>query len=84
MAQGARRVSGADVALAITGIAGPTGGSDAKPVGLVYLAVSTPKGTVVKERRFRGDRSWIQTLAAYSGLLLVRDTLNDAVVDSVR
>ncbi len=84
MAQGARRVSGADVALAITGIAGPTGGSDAKPVGLVYLAVSTPKGTAVKERRFRGDRMWIQTLAAYSGLLLVRDTLNDAVVDSVR
>ncbi len=72
MADGARRVSGADVALAITGIAGPTGGSDTKPVGLVYLAVSTPKGTVVKEQRFPGERHWIQTLAAYAGLSMVR------------
>jgi nicotinamide-nucleotide amidase len=72
MAEGARRVSGSDVALAITGIAGPTGGSDQKPVGLVYLAVSTPKGTTVKEHRFGGDRHWIQTLAAYVGLSMVK------------
>lgn len=72
MADGARRVSNADVALAITGIAGPTGGSDTKPVGLVYLAVSTPTGTVVKEQKFPGDRHWIQTLAAYHGLAMVR------------
>jgi nicotinamide-nucleotide amidase len=73
MAEGARRVSGADIALAITGIAGPTGGSDAKPVGLVYLAVATASGTDVQERRFTGDRLWIQTLAAYVGLGMVRD-----------
>jgi nicotinamide-nucleotide amidase len=72
MADGARRVSGSDVALAITGIAGPGGGTDAKPVGLVYLAVSTAKGTVVKEQRFPGERHWIQTLAAYAGLSMVR------------
>ncbi|MFO0734410.1 MAG: competence/damage-inducible protein A [Labilithrix sp.] len=72
MAEGARRVSGADVALAITGIAGPTGGSDTKPVGLVFIAVSTAKGSVVKEHRFPGDRHWIQTLAAYHGLTLVK------------
>jgi nicotinamide-nucleotide amidase len=85
MAEGARRVSGADVALAITGVAGPTGGSEAKPVGLVYLAVATAHSTtIVKERRFRGDRTWIQTLAAYSGLALVRDTIRDTVVDSAR
>ena len=74
MAEGARRVSGADVALAITGIAGPTGGSETKPVGLVFLAVSTAKGTIVKERRFPfSDRQQIQTVAAYAGLALVHD-----------
>jgi nicotinamide-nucleotide amidase len=78
MATGARRVSGADVALAITGIAGPTGGSDAKPVGLVYLAVATSRGTTVKERRFGGDRQWIQTLAAYAGLSMVKDAVTGA------
>lgn len=75
MAEGARRVSDADVALAITGIAGPTGGTDEKPVGLVYLAVATKGGTVVKERRFGGNRHWIQTLAAYSGLAMVREAV---------
>jgi nicotinamide-nucleotide amidase len=73
MAEGARRVSGADVALAITGVAGPGGGTDPKPVGLVYLALATAKGTEVKERRLNGDRLWIQTLAAYVGLQMVRD-----------
>ncbi len=73
MAEGARRVGRADVALAITGIAGPTGGTDSKPVGLVYLAVASGGKTIVKERRFPGDRHQIQTLAAYAGLVLVRE-----------
>ncbi|MBS2016548.1 MAG: CinA family nicotinamide mononucleotide deamidase-related protein [Deltaproteobacteria bacterium] len=77
MAEGARRVSGAHVALAITGIAGPGGGTETKPVGLVYLAVSTSEGTVVKERKLNGERLWIQTMAAYVGLSMVKDACSD-------
>lgn len=73
MAEGAKRVSGADVALALTGIAGPSGGSDEKPVGTVFIAVAWPGGLVVKERHYAGDRRIIQTLAAYAGLHLVRE-----------
>jgi nicotinamide-nucleotide amidase len=74
MATGAKRVSGADVALALTGVAGPSGGSEEKPVGTVYIAVAKPDGTTdVKHRVFGGDRVQIQTLAAYAGLQLVRE-----------
>ncbi len=73
MAEGARRVSGSDVALAITGIAGPGGASDNKPVGLVFFAIATKDGTEVKERRFNGERLWIQTLASYVGLQMIKD-----------
>jgi len=73
MAEGARRASGSDVALSLTGVAGPTGGTDAKPVGTVYLAVTGARGTEVKHRLFPGERSQIQTIAAYAGLQLVRN-----------
>jgi nicotinamide-nucleotide amidase len=74
MASGARRVSGADLALSLTGIAGPSGGSESKPVGTAYIALARPDGTVdVRHRIFGGDRAQIQTLAAYAGLQMVRD-----------
>ncbi len=74
MAEGARRVSGADLALSLTGVAGPGGGSEEKPVGTVYIAVARPDGTThVKHRVFSGDRAQIQTSAAYAGLQLVRE-----------
>ena len=75
MAEGARRVSGADVALSITGVAGPGGGSEEKPVGLVFLGIATAQGTKVTEKRFAGERLNIQTLAAYAGLALVKAAL---------
>jgi nicotinamide-nucleotide amidase len=74
MADGAKRVSGADVALSLTGIAGPSGGTEEKPVGTVYIAVASPDAaTEVKHRVFSGDRLQVQTLAAYSGLQMVRE-----------
>lgn len=74
MVEGARRVSGADVALSLTGIAGPSGGSDSKPVGTVYLALATPNGPPeVRHHVFTGDRTQIQTRAAYAGLEAVLD-----------
>jgi nicotinamide-nucleotide amidase len=72
MAEGVKRVSGANVALSLTGVAGPSGGTEAKPVGTVFIAVAGPSGTTVKEHHFPGDRHRIQTLAAYAGLQLVR------------
>jgi nicotinamide-nucleotide amidase len=75
MAEGVRRVSNADIALSLTGVAGPSGGTDEKPVGTVFLAVASKDGTVVKKRAFSafGDRVMIQTLAAYAGLAMVRE-----------
>lgn len=72
MAEGVKRVSGADLALALTGIAGPSGGSANRPVGTVFIAMCDPTGTTVKERHFAGDRYQIQTHAAYAGLALIR------------
>jgi nicotinamide-nucleotide amidase len=72
MAEGVKRVSGADLALSLTGIAGPSGGSAKSPVGTVFIAIAGPAETTVKERHFVGDRHQIQTLAAYAALELIR------------
>jgi nicotinamide-nucleotide amidase len=72
MAEGVRRGSHATLGLAITGIAGPTGGSEEKPVGTVFIALASPKGTVSKRYQFMGDRNQIQTLSAYTAIDWVR------------
>jgi len=72
MAQGVRRLCEVDVGLAVTGIAGPTGGTATKPVGLVHWAVAHPGGVISKERVFYGDRAEIQLHAAYAALDTLR------------
>jgi nicotinamide-nucleotide amidase len=72
MAEGARTRAGVAYALAVTGIAGPTGGSADKPVGTVWFAWVTPTGTDTECRRFDGDRTAVreQTVRhALQGLL---------------
>jgi len=72
MAEGVRRLCEVDAAISVTGIAGPSGGTDTKPVGLCYWAVSHPGGTVVRDRVFGGDREDVRLGAAYAALDLLR------------
>ncbi|MGH9601735.1 MAG: competence/damage-inducible protein A [Terriglobales bacterium] len=72
LAEGIRRRTKATLGLAVTGIAGPTGGSEEKPVGLVYHALADGKKTEVAERRFFGDRERIRFWASQQALDMVR------------
>jgi nicotinamide-nucleotide amidase len=72
MAEGIRAVSGADIGLAVTGIMGPTGGTDEKPVGLVYIGICDEKVCTAKEFRFGDDR------------LLNKDRTAQAAIDILR
>ena len=69
MAQGALQHSAAQVALAITGVAGPGGGSEAKPVGTVWFAFSGPWGVHSEVQHFGGDRAAVRQAAALHALL---------------
>jgi len=72
MADGARQAFNTDIALALTGIAGPNGGSAEKPVGLVHYAVSTALGSSDRRVVFPGNREQVRRRAAFAGLALVR------------
>jgi nicotinamide-nucleotide amidase len=76
MAAGALQTSGADMAVAITGIAGPDGGSADKPVGLVWFALAVRGGVAITEHRmFDGDREAIRRAAVATALRLVISVL---------
>ncbi len=83
MARGARKRLGADVAVAVTGIAGPDGGTPEKPVGLVYLHVEGPDGGHGREFSFPGDRGSIRARAVVGALHLVRRHLAGSRDESV-
>jgi nicotinamide-nucleotide amidase len=72
MAAGARAALGVDVAVSVTGIAGPGGGTEEKPVGLVYLHAVGPDGELSRRLDFPGDRETIRLRAAVAALHLVR------------
>jgi nicotinamide-nucleotide amidase len=72
MAAAARRKSGADVSVAVTGIAGPGGGSPEKPVGLVFIALDGAAGTRVRRCFFPGERSRIRMQTVQAALEMVR------------
>jgi nicotinamide-nucleotide amidase len=78
MAQGARARLGADVAVSVTGIAGPGGGTAEKPVGLVYLHAEGPDGGLGREFSFPGDRGSIRSRSVVGALHLVRRLLEPA------
>jgi nicotinamide-nucleotide amidase len=75
LAQGIRLRTGATLGLGVTGIAGPTGATETKPVGLVHIAVCDAQGADAVERTFRGDRNRIREWAAQQALDLVRRKL---------
>jgi nicotinamide-nucleotide amidase len=76
MADGAREKSGADYSLSLTGIAGPGGGSDEKPVGLVFIALARRgRPTICKEFHFPRDRETFKQLATQSALDMLRHEL---------
>jgi nicotinamide-nucleotide amidase len=78
MAEAARQRFGGDLGLALTGIAGPGGGTSDKPVGLVYYAVADAHETRVERRTFTGTRDQIRRRAAYAGLALLRKVARDS------
>ena len=75
MAAGARKVSGADIAVAVTGIAGPGGGTPEKPVGLVYVGVATENDTKTIKLNLGGDRDQVRLSTCLNALDAVRREL---------
>ncbi len=78
MAKGARERLGVDVAVAVTGVAGPGGGTPEKPVGLVYLHAEGPDGGLGRELSFPGDRAAIRARSVVIALHLVRAVLTQS------
>lgn len=79
MAHGARQTLGVDVAVAATGVAGPLGGTPEKPVGTVYVAVSSSLGDICEHHVWDGDRATNKRLSAEAGLRLLLHQLQGKV-----
>ena len=77
MAEGVRKKANVDVGIATTGIAGPGGGTPEKPVGLVYIAISTEKGTKVEKHLFHGNRWENKESTCRAALMLLLNYLEE-------
>ncbi|MCD6163638.1 MAG: competence/damage-inducible protein A [candidate division Zixibacteria bacterium] len=77
MAEGVKKLTGASIGAAITGIAGPTGGTPEKPVGLTYIGIAAEDSTKAKDFHYGKDRNQNRLRACYSALDMVRRYLND-------
>jgi nicotinamide-nucleotide amidase len=77
MAEGIRARTGASIGVGITGIAGPTGGSPEKPVGLVFIGLADARGTQVREFRFPGNRERVRLWATQMALEMIRRRVRD-------
>jgi nicotinamide-nucleotide amidase len=75
MAEGARQRSGATWSVAVTGIAGPEGGTKDKPVGTVWLGLTGAQGTTARLLKYRGDRGQVRVQSAYGVLQMLREAL---------
>jgi nicotinamide-nucleotide amidase len=84
MADGARAAFATELAVAISGIAGPDGGTPEKPVGLVWLALATAAGTTTKRLQWPGARDQIRTLASWWGLKLIDHAIDESISTAAR
>ena len=75
LAEGSRRLFGSDAAVSVTGYAGPTGGTEADPVGTVYFGLATAAGTQTHVRRFIGTRTEVRQAATLFALNLLLEGL---------
>ncbi len=79
MLRGIKEMASSDYAIAVSGIAGPTGGSETKPIGSVYIGILTPKDSFVKLYNFDGDREEIQSEATSKAIeVLWENILNES------
>jgi len=81
MAIGIKKAAGTEIGLSVTGIAGPDGGTDEKPVGLVYIAIADNTGIDVKELRLWGSRERIRNMTSLHAFDLIRRRINKINVD---
>ena len=75
MATNIRNIANTDIGLSTTGIAGPTGGTKEKPIGLVYIGLATPTTNTIQQHQFSGNRHSIQQQTCQQALKLLHQTL---------